>query len=290
VNYLMPGDTIGVCAPSARFDKDKFHKGVQILEQMGFKVVVPKAVFEKKRYLAGDDRARAKVFESLSADPDIRGIICARGGFGAMRMLPYIDWAVVEKHPTLTIGFSDNTALLMAITRKTGQPVVHGPTLLSLADAGQATLDSFYNTITGRTSSFSDSDARCLIPGISTGILLGGNLATLAHLTGTPFEPDFRDAVFFIEDVGEPAYKIDRMLSQMKMAGLFENLKGVLAGTFTDCRQSSYIDEILMEIFSGYNIPILGSMNAGHGSINHSLVMGQQIYLDASGKKISWEL
>jgi muramoyltetrapeptide carboxypeptidase len=284
---LKKGDTIGVAAPSARFDIKGLDQGIDCLERLGFQVRVPRAIFGEKRYLAGDDVSRASVVNELFADPGIRGIITARGGFGAMRMLPYLDWELIQKNPKLLMGFSDATALLMALIQQTKFAGVHGPNLVSLAHGDPGTVSSFFRAITGIPEDILIPRGLCLVPGQAEGTLMGGNMATLAHLIGTPFQPDFKGAVLFLEDVGEPAYKIDRMLSQMQMAGLFLGVQGVVTGSFDQCENQEYIPEILGEIFDG--IPLLMGLSAGHGSVNLSLTMGLDVVMDASGGQLKWK-
>jgi muramoyltetrapeptide carboxypeptidase len=284
---LKKGDTIGVAAPSARFDDKRLNQGVECLKRLGFQVHVPRAIFGEKRYLAGDDASRAAVVNELFADPGIKGIIAARGGFGAMRMLEFLDWELIQKNPKLFMGFSDATALLMALIQQTQLAGVHGPNLVSLADADPKTISSFFQAITGLPRDISIPRGLCLEPGQSMGKLMGGNMATLAHLIGTPFQPDFKESVLFLEDVGEPAYKIDRMLSQIKMAGLFEGVKGVVTGSFANCETPEYIPQILSEIFDG--IPLLMGLAAGHGDLNLSLAMGLDVVLDTSSALLKWQ-
>lgn len=283
---LKKGDTIGVAAPSARFDDKRLNQGIQCLKNLGFQVHVPRAIFEEKRYLAGYDASRAAVVNELFADPGIKGIIAARGGFGAMRMLEFLDWELIQKNPKLFMGFSDATALLMALIQHTQLAGIHGPNLVSLADAGSETISSFYQVITGLPLDIRIPQGLCLLPGQAMGKLLGGNMATLAHLIGTPFQPNFKGAVLFLEDVGEPAYKIDRMLSQMKMAGLFLGVQGVVTGSFDNCENPEYIPQILSEIFDG--LPLLMGLAAGHGDINLSLAMGLDVVLDTSSALLKW--
>ena len=286
--YLKPGNTLGICAPSARFDTQKLNMGIQILEELGFKVKVPEEIFKKKRYLAGDDVVRANVINRLFSDPDIDGIICARGGFGAIRILDHLNWNIIKENPKPFIGFSDNTAILLAIIGETGNLVVHGPTVVSLADAQQQTIDSFYKILTGRFDKIDMPDGRIIKSGKCKGVLKGGNLATISHLLGTKFQPDFKDCVLFFEDIGEPAYKIDRMLTQMKMAGLFEGIQGVITGSFENCDHNEYLEEILVEIYEEYNIPVLSGLDSGHGKINLSLCMGTHIQMDTEPARIQW--
>ncbi|MCA1792616.1 MAG: LD-carboxypeptidase, partial [Desulfobacteraceae bacterium] len=221
--------------------------------------------------------------------PDIKGIICARGGFGAMRMLAHLDWDLIRANPKLFVGFSDATALLITLMQQAGFSVVHGPNLVSLAHPDTSTLDTFFKAVTGTLTSVAADKAICLKPGRAKGILAGGNLATLTHLIGTRFAPDFSGAVLFLEDVGEPAYKIDRMLSQMKMAGLFTQLAAVVTGSFAGCDHPQYLPEIFIDIFGEYKVPVLMGLAAGHGGTNLSLTMGRQVLLDAEAKQLQWQ-
>ncbi|MEX1298723.1 MAG: LD-carboxypeptidase [Desulfotignum sp.] len=290
VPFLEKGDQVGVAAPSARFDITRLHQGIDCLNNLGFEVRLPAQIFDQKRYLAGEDVCRAQVINGLVADPDIKGIICARGGFGAMRMLSYLDWDLIQARPKLFIGFSDATALLTAVMQRTDIGVVHGPNLVSLADADFRTRTAFFNAVTGRISGFSiDKDTCVVAPGRSEGILAGGNLSTLTHLVGTGFAPNFSDKVVFLEDVGEPAYKIDRMLTQMKLAGRFTHIQGVITGTFEHCDHPEFLPEIFAEIFGEYQVPVVMGLAAGHGRVNLSLPMGIPVHLDTRTMILKWK-
>ncbi len=285
---LSKGSRLGVCAPSACFDIGKLNSGIQIIEALGFKVKVPEEIFKKKRYLAGNDVLRASVINQFFSDPDIDGIICARGGFGSMRILDHLNWSTIRQNPKPFIGFSDNTAILLSIIRETGNGVIHGPTVVSLANAQKETIDAFYNILTGSLDKIYVINGRSLKSGTCTGVLKGGNLSTISHLMGTRFQPDFKNTILFIEETGESAYKIDRMLTQMKMAGLFEGIQGVVTGSFENSDNDEYIDEILFEIFEEYNVPVLSGLDSGHGKVNLSLSMGTNIKMDTESESIQW--
>lgn len=285
---LKPTARIGICAPSARFNIEKFNICLSVLKNMGFDTHIPDEIFLTKRYLAGEDRHRAKVVEQLFADSDIDAIICARGGFGAMRMLQYLDWDLIKSHPKPVIGFSDSTALLLAIESYAKFPVIHGPTLLSLGGADTDSLNALKQILMGCLPDFSNNALTVLAPGNGTGKLLGGNLSTICHLIGTPFQPQFDDCIVFIEDVGEPAYKIDRMLFQLKLAGCFENIKGVVTGSFKNCDFPEYIDQVLIEIFGGNDIPVMSNLPAGHGQRNHCMYLGLKVKMDTLKKSVCW--
>ncbi len=280
---------VGVAAPSARFDRALFDQGVACLRAMGFEVHVPSGIFDHHRYLAGTDESRAKIVNELFADPEIKGIISVRGGFGAMRILEHLDWDVIQTHPTLYIGFSDASALITTLVGRAGQAAVHGPNLVSLAGAGQKTLDGFFEAVTGNVCSIKAAHGCCLVSGKCFGKLVGGNLSTLAHLTGTSFQADFNSGILFIEEVGEPAYKIDRMLCQMDMAGCFNGIQGVVTGTFENCANPNYIPQIITEIFAPKGVPVCMGVEAGHGTINLALPMGMPVSLDADQRRICWQ-
>ena len=288
-DYLKPGDLIGVAAPSARFDEKLFAKGVECIKKMGFRVRVPKGIFGELRYLAGADQDRAGVINELFSDPEVKGIISVRGGFGAMRILDLLDWEAIQENPTLFMGFSDASALISGLISKAGLKAVHGPNLVSLAKAGKGTLDGFHRAVTGQVRQIAVDQGKCLRSGEATGQLVGGNLATLVHMVGTRFQPEFDNGILFIEDVGEPAYKIDRMLSQMKMAGMFDRIKGVVTGSFEDCANPEYIPQIVGEVFGALDIPVLMGLPAGHGEVNLSLPMGEAVSLDAGNFLLRWE-
>lgn len=284
-----PVKTVGICAPSARFDKTAFEQGIRVLKELGYDVRYTPDIFSKKRYLAGDDQLRAETFQALITDTQIDAVICARGGFGSMRMLEYLDWTLIGRNQKPVIGFSDSTALLLSILDKAHIPVIHGPTLTSLADASRETRLSLQAVLKGEMPKFHINDGLVIHKGFSTGILKGGNLATLVHLIGTPYQPDLGGCILFIEDTGEPAYKIDRMLTQMKLCGLFNNLKGVVVGSFENCDFDDYIEPILKDIFDTFNMPVLTGLETGHGKINLSLIMGLPVELDATKKTLTWK-
>jgi muramoyltetrapeptide carboxypeptidase len=267
---------------------EKFNRGIAVLQSLGFQARIPREIFKQKRYLAGDDMERAAIVNLLFSDPDIKGILCARGGYGALRILNHLDWDLIRKNPKPFMGYSDITAILTAILSKTGVPVLHGPHVVSLAAADAKTLASFADALSGPAKTIEIPDGKAIRGGVGVGMLTGGNLATLCHLLGTRFQPDFSGAVLFFEDIGEPAYKIDRMLTQMKLAGVFNKIRGVVTGSFENCDNGEYIEEIVGECFDEYHVPILSGLDAGHGKTNLSLSFGRRIKMDTMAMKIEW--
>ncbi len=299
---LKAGDTIGVCAPSGSFDIPVFQRGLDTIRDMGMEVYVPDGIYLKKRYLAGDDINRAEIINNLFKDKTVKAILCARGGFGAMRVLPFLDYEKIRNNPKIFVGFSDITAILVTLIHRCSFQVFHGPVVTSLASASEETLESFFNILTSSSPDLLSfcpdssvlSGISCLpggrvllreglsiCSGRATGILSGGNLATLSHLTGTFFQPDFKGCIFFFEDIREPPYKIDRMLTQMKMSGQFSGIKGVIAGSFRDCGDEEMIFEILEETFKDFHIPVMAGLKAGHGKVNLTLPLGLEVTMDA---------
>jgi muramoyltetrapeptide carboxypeptidase len=286
---LKPGAKIGIAAPAGPFDSQTFLRGTRIIEAKGFEVYVPQGLLEANGYLAGSDEHRAEFVNQLFADKSIDAIVCARGGYGSLRILHLLDYDAVAKNPKIFIGFSDITALLTVLCDRCGLVTFHGPVLTSLADADEITKVSLFQTVSSDTKlEIEVSEGITLSPGAGSGILCGGNLNTLCHLVGTPFAPSFADKILFLEDRAEAPYRIDRMLIQMKLAGCFKGLAGIVLGSFEDCGPTDEIFKIINEIFSDYHVPILAGMNAGHGSPNLTLPMGIEATLDADRHMLSY--
>ncbi len=244
---LRPGDTIGLIEPASNSDEDE---SLTIVEEtiiaMGLKPKRAPNLLAKYGYLAGEDRARASDVNAMFADPSVRAIFAVRGGWGCARILPYLDFGLIRRNPKLLLGYSDITALHLAIAANGGALTLHGPNggsrwgklsvanLQSIAFEAQspllenpvATEDRLVQR-NGRT--------RTLTGGKARGPLLGGNLTIVASLVGTPYMPDFSGAILFLEDVDEAEYRIDRMLTQMAAAGILGKLAGVVFGQCTDC-------------------------------------------------------
>ncbi|MDM8518232.1 LD-carboxypeptidase [Desulfobacterales bacterium HSG16] len=288
---LEPGDTIAVAAPASSFSKDRFDAGVSVLKSFGFKVVIPDEIFMKKGYLAGSDRHRAQILNSLFADNKINGIACARGGFGSMRILHMLDSALIYKNPKIFIGFSDITAILSFLYQKCGMAVLHGPVIVSLADADFVTRDFMYQALTfEKKLDIFFENSISITKGRAYGPVFGGNLTTLCHLLGTSYMPDVSGHILFIEDRAEASYRIDRMLTHMKLAGCFDNLAGVILGTFTDCGKPDEILKITKNIFSNLKIPVLTGVDIGHGVPNITIPFGIDACLDTEKSMISFNV
>ncbi len=277
---LRSGDTVGVAAPAGAFDHDRFRRGLTAIEKMGFNVFVPDGVFQKTRYLAGTDERRAEEIHDLFRDPDIKAVLCARGGFGSLRLLPLLNFGLIQKNAKIVAGFSDVSVLLNVIFRKTGLVTFHAPVVTSLAEAGPETVKSMKNVLTSGGCQECRSRGPAIQSGTAEGTVCGGNLASLCHLAGTPFQPNGEGRLLLLEDINEPAYRIDRMLTQMRLAGCLDNLAGVMLGCFENCGDERVLYEIIGEHVSP-QIPVLAGFVVGHGDENLTLPLGIAATLDA---------
>jgi muramoyltetrapeptide carboxypeptidase len=284
---LEPGDTIGVVAPAGPFDPEKFMQGKTVLETMGFRIVYDKSIFKQHGFLAGTDAQRADQVNRRFADPSVHAIVCARGGYGSMRILSLLDFKTIQTHPKIFVGFSDISALLTVLYEQCGLVTYHGPMVTSLAGATQKTIRAMQTALTSDAPHELIPDrGKTVRPGMCSGVLAGGNLTTLCHLVGTPYAPKFKGKIVLLEDVGEMTYRIDRMLTQMKLAGCFNGIAGMILGTFKKCGQLNEIVEIFDNIFHDTDIPILAGFDIGHGKTNLTVPMGRVATLDTGKKRL----
>lgn len=286
---LEPGDTIGIVAPASPFDVHLFNRGIRTLESMGFRIHVPDDLYANEGYLAGSDEHRVDVIHRLFADRTINAIICAKGGFGSMRVLSLLDFALIEKNPKIFLGHSDISALLSALYTETGLVTFHGPVATTISNAPGKTKQAVIEAISSdRPLEFACAKGMTIQPGVASGPICGGNLTTLCHLVGTPFAPVFNDHILFLEDRGEAPYRIDRMLSHMKLAGCFQKLAGLILGDFIDCGEKPEIRRIVTDVFAGSSLPIMAGFEAGHRKQNLTIPLGLKATLDADKHTLSF--
>lgn len=279
---LLPGDAVAVVAPSSPFEREKLLKGISVLQEIGLRPLFKEGIYETRRYLAGSDMHRAQSLHDNFVDPAIKGIFCARGGYGALRLLRLIDFGMVAAHPKVFIGCSDVSILLNVFYSKCGFVTFHGPMMESLGQATQRTKQALIDAL------FIDSPVSLTVEnkvvvrsGKSFGVVSGGNLTTLCHMVGTSYMPDFKGHIVLLEDVGEQPYRIDRMLTHMRMAGCFKGLAGLALGSFKDCGDPDQIYRIFEDIFSDDSIPILAGFDVGHGEPNLTVPIGVRATLDS---------
>lgn len=290
------GDTLGIIAPSSPpKDKGVVKQALKDLKNLGFKVQVGASVHSRKGYLAGTDAVRLKDLHSFFADPKIKGILCLRGGYGSARLLPNIDFNLIKKNPKFFCGYSDITALHLAMYHKAGLATFHGPTLLTLFPKGKTsafTTSSFLRVAHGRQLGDISRGLEkkikttTIVKGKTSGILLGGNLSILASLVGTPWIPSFKNSILFLEDVNEAPYRIDRMLTQLIQSGTLKGVKGIALGTWRKCEAEHKKTQSSLEVFKDkltpLKIPVCMGFPFGHIEDTATIPYGRVGELDAS--------
>lgn len=279
---LKKGDRIGAVAPASPFDRDQFFAGRKILEDMGFAVVYADDIFNREGYVAGTDAHRLAMLHEMFADSTIQAVWCARGGYGSMRLLPYLDIKAIRKNPKLFIGSSDITALLNFLCARCGMITLHGPMITTLARADEQSIQSLADAVTGgRPIAVSADSLETIVAGRATGPVAGGNLTTLAHLMGTPFFPDLTGAIVFLEDIGEKPYRIDRMLTQLFFSGSLDRAAGICLGTYHNCGEKKEMLTVFKDRLSQLPIPVAAGFPVGHGPSSRTLAFGLEAQLDA---------
>ena len=287
---LQRGDTVAVAAPSGLFERNALQAGVRLLASTGLQVMVPEEVHLVSGRFAGTDRQRAELLMRLFADPQVKAIFCVRGGYGAMRVLPYLDFKALRRHPKIVVGYSDITALLAAIDRNCGFVTYHGPLVTTLAESNTATQEAFFQALFTPNPKLLKARAGGEIKaGRATATVLAGNLTTLNHLLGTPNQPRFEGRILLLEDRAEAPYRLDRMLSQMKQAGCFSGLAGLGLGSFVSCGEEQQLFDIVSDLFDGETFPIMARLPFGHGKDNMTVPIGQSATLDTGGRTLSFE-
>lgn len=304
---LSAGDAVGLVSPaSATFETVDVQIAKESLEALGLKVRLGAHMLERHGYLAGDDTARASDINTFFADTSIAAVHAIRGGWGCSRLLPYLDYDVIRRNPKILIGYSDITALLLGIHAKTGLVTFHGPIGLGRWDTwsvdyakrvlfgGEAVTYQPKREIDPDHNSLVQTDFRVqtITPGTARGRLLGGNLTVLTTIVGSPYLPDWDGAIFFTEDVEEQPYRIDRMLTQLKLAGVLNKIKGFVFGSCSKCEpgEGSYGGLTLEEIFNDHikplGIPAWQGAMIGHSQPQWTLPEGIQVEIDATAGTI----
>lgn len=296
---LHKGDTVGLITPASFITDSKYEISIKNLESLGLNVVHFDSVKSKHGYLAGTDEERVNELHKMFANPEIKAIVCARGGYGTPRILPLLDYDLIRKNPKILIGFSDITALLQAVFVKTGLVCFHGP--MGVSDFSNYTVESLMKTLIEpeqeRTfftptmdlveEKSEEFEMYTITKGIAEGELFGGNLALMAALVGTPYDIDYSGKIIFIEEIGEEPYRIDRMLTQLLLAGKFQQASGIVLGVFSNCvseepeGNSLSLKEVLVDRLSSLNIPVAYGLRFGHIIDNATIPLGIRASFDA---------
>jgi len=286
------GDAVRVIAPSSPFDPDALAKGLAVLSgRLGLVPRLREDVGARRGYLAGDDARRIEEWREAVADPEARAIFCARGGYGAMRLLPEVDPAPLLERPKLLVGFSDVTALHAPLNRA-GLATLHGPVVTQLGRAPEDALAHLEALLAGSAPRAGAWEVpapgaglvatRTIHPGRASGPLLGGTLAILAHLQGTPFAPRLDGAILFLEDVGEKPYQIDRYLTHLRLAGALDGIAGLAVGQLSRCDDAGILAaDVVREAALALGVPAVEGLPAGHEDANFALPLGARATLVA---------
>lgn len=300
---LAPGDTVAMVAPaSATFLKMELDVAREALEALGLKVVLGDHLLDRHGYLAGQDVARAADINRFFADPSIRAVLPIRGGWGSSRVLPYLDYASMRRNPKIVLGYSDITALLLAIHSKANLVTFHGPNGMGRwdqwsADFVKRVLFNAEAVTFGNPHDKGDfiiqteNRTQTMVAGTARGTLLGGNLTVLTALLGSPYLPSWDGCILFLEDVGEDIYRMDRMLTSMKLAGVLQKIRGFVFGTCDECDPGEgYGSLTLEEVFDDHirplNVPAWRGAMIGHRTPQFTLPVGAQVEVDAANATI----
>lgn len=295
---IQKNSKIGIIAPGFQPDPEKLENGIQYLQNLSFSIVRGESLKAKYGYLAGTDQLRVDDVHQMYSDPEISAIICARGGWGCLRLLDKLDYDLIKKNPKVIIGYSDITTLQLAIWEKTKLPSLSGSMVAVEMDQkmesftekhfwGQINnLESIYQSQfdTNITQSWNDGQAK--------GTLLGGCLSMVAHLLGTPYSPDYTNCILFLEDVGEESYRIDRYLAQLKQAGVFSKINGLILGNFienenTEPKETTFtIEEVLKQYFIDVDFPVTYNFPYGHGDRKFTMPIGADAIIDTKNNRL----
>ncbi len=289
---LRPGDTIGVVAPAAAVDREYLERGVGTLSAMGFRVKVSRHVLDRAGILAGSDRDRAGEVAAFFRDPEVRAIFGARGGYGCGRLLPLIDFATITRTPKIFLGFSDATFLLNALVDRSAIACFHGPMVAMDFARGLTprSRDHLMRLLSGDAEGCELEAREVVHKGVAEGQLIGGCLSVVVASLGTPWAPNFDGRILFLEDIGEKAYRIDRMLVQLRQAGALERVAGVVFGAIRPVEGSeqerALIAEFIADQTAGLGCPVLFGIEAGHGTENLTLPFGVCVRLDGGSRRL----
>jgi muramoyltetrapeptide carboxypeptidase len=287
---LKKGDRVRLIAPASPFNHRRFERGVKIIRQLGFEPVYEKSVFRNSGFLAGDDYQRAEALEDALVEEDTQAVWCIRGGYGSTRLLSKVRLELIKRCPKILLGFSDVTALLLNLAAPGGFVTFHAPVVTQLPSLPKSSLNWLQKLVARPTEEqkIPLGKLRTVVKGKTKGFLQGGNLSILASLVGTPYMPSLAGAILFIEEVGEEAYRIDRLISQLLLSGALANVFGVVIGSLAGCKpegQARYsARNILEQAVAQLGVPTVSGADFGHVSRNQALPLGVMAELDANSK------
>jgi muramoyltetrapeptide carboxypeptidase len=288
---LKPNATIGIVSPSSWMEEQDLKTAVFIFEEKGYNLVLGESVFLRDNSFAGTPEQRANDINGMFANPKIDGIICTRGGYGANRVIPLLDYELIKVNPKIFMGYSDITAFLTSITQRSGLITFHGPMLTSFKKGMvDYNFDLMEKTLSGESGIVvrapSELPTKVLKPGKATGPLWGGNICLLVNRLGTKDQLNTDGVILFLEDIEEYLYAFDRMVVHMKEAGMFQHINGLIIGELVDITDQEIpfgksTDEIVMDVCGDLDIPIISNFPCGHGKFQATMPTSIPIQLDA---------
>lgn len=298
---LHPPGPVGIIAPaSAPLSDSDLRNGLQHVSDAGFETVLFRPSIAGHGYLAGDDTARASELDRAFNEDTPHTLICVRGGYGTLRILDRIDFRAARRRPRLLVGYSDITALQLALLSQAGWTSISGPMIaVDWKEPDSASIDQFLTLASGRHSGDlagpSGERLRAVVSGLAEGRLIGGNLTLITRLVGTRFLPDLDGAILFLEETGEPPYRIDGMLAHLRLAGILDRLGGIVLGGFTDAdpepgRPSLTLDQVFDTYFGGLDIPVASHLAYGHFPVKSAIPVGVRARLEVSSDRASLSL
>ncbi len=286
---LRPGDRVAVIAPASAFDRAAFEAGLALISSR-YRAEHGAGVFERHRYLAGSDARRLTELTAALTDPEIRAVFCARGGYGATRLLARLAPGNVPGPAKPLIGFSDITALHLWL-QAAGRVSIHGPVLTQLPRLAQSAAERLFALLESAAPAPPLHGTLTHVGGLAEGPLIGGNLSVLTRLIGTPFMPDLEGAILLLEDQGERPYRIDRMWTHLELAGVFKRIRGIVLGSFTACEEKDgpwSSAEVLRELALAAGLPCAAGFPIGHGDLNEAVPLGVRGRLDADACRLAF--
>ena len=295
---LQQGDSVAIIAPASPSDKNLIDKCISSLNELGLKVVVGESCLSEHGFLSGTDDVRANDINCMFAAKNIKGIFALRGGYGCARLLDLIDFKLIKKNPKIFIGYSDITALHIAINQKSKLITYHGPMVSTELIKGlDEYSDDYYKRFLFSREEINEifnpvgCNLEVINDGIATGQLIGGNLSLVCSSLGTKYEINTKNKILFLEEVEETPYKIDRMLLQLKQSGKLKDASGIILGTFTNCiasanKKSLSLQEVFNEIILPLKKPTISNLVCGHCLPTLTLPLGSKVIMDANEKRI----
>lgn len=294
--YLIEGDLIAIISPASHIDREPVMQAAVMLEASGFRVTLGDHLFSRSGPFAGNDNERLRDIQKVTDDPDVKVVLCSRGGYGMSRIVDRIDFSALKKHPKWYVGYSDITSLHMWLNNVCGIVSLHAEMPLNYNNPKYLSLcyESMISALKGESDKVSWSPAHEASFEVS-GPVKGGNISLISSLNGTPGQPDTEGAIMFIEEIGEHSYRLDRMLFSMRMTGMMKNLSALIVGGMEQITEGEHVfnqtvEEVVMNVVGGYGYPVLFNFPAGHISDNRALYLGRNASLRQTGSNavLTW--